>query len=172
MEMDNRIYWSEITVDAMRFALAATEVGLYQILLPSGKAKSRENWLQTLGLTRQVVYSEAYLQPYNEQLYEYFRGERQEFALPLDMRGTTFQLAVWEALRSIPYGQVCSYSDIAKSIGRPLAVRAVGMANGANPLPIVVPCHRVIGKNGALTGYGGGLPLKERLLAVEGFRIS
>jgi len=102
-----------------------------------------------------------------EQLRAYFAGRLREFHLPLDMAGTGFQIQVWRQLLTIRYGETCSYSFIARAIGRPAAVRAVGAANGANPIPIVVPCHRVIGANGRLVGYGGGLPLKKRLLALE-----
>lgn len=102
------------------------------------------------------------------QLRAYFAGERREFDLPLAPEGTPFQLAVWRALRAIPYGRTESYGELARRIGRPNAVRAVGAANGANPLPIVVPCHRVIGADGSLTGYGGGLPIKQALLELEG----
>jgi len=101
------------------------------------------------------------------QLSEYFAGTRRQFDLPLDPRGTEFQKKVWLALRKIPFGKTQSYAEIAKSIGAPRASRAVGAANGKNPLPIVVPCHRVIGANGALTGFGGGLENKARLLALE-----
>lgn len=101
------------------------------------------------------------------QLRAYFEGRLREFQLPLDMAGTDFQLRVWRHLQTIPYGETRSYSWIAEAIGRPAAVRAVGAANGANPVPIVVPCHRVIGADGKLVGYGGGLPLKKRLLALE-----
>jgi methylated-DNA-[protein]-cysteine S-methyltransferase len=102
------------------------------------------------------------------QLREYFAGKRREFQLPLDMQGTDFQLDVWRQLQGIPYGETRSYAQIAHAIGRPKAVRAVGAANGSNPVSIVVPCHRVIGSSGKLTGYGGGLPLKKRLLELEG----
>jgi O-6-methylguanine DNA methyltransferase len=102
------------------------------------------------------------------QLEAYFRGELREFQLPLDIVGTDFQKRVWRELQTIPYGQTRSYSEIAEAIGSPQAVRAVGAANGANPIAIVVPCHRVIGASGKLVGYGGGLPLKKRLLALEG----
>lgn len=102
------------------------------------------------------------------QLQEYFAGERRHFELPLAPTGTEFQQAVWRALRAIPYGAVCSYGDIARSIQRARAVRAVGAANGRNPLPIVVPCHRVIGSNGSLTGFAGGLEAKTLLLQLEG----
>lgn len=101
------------------------------------------------------------------QLDEYFAGKRQQFDLPLRPSGTPFQLEVWGALLAIPYGETVSYADIARQIRRPRAVRAVGAANGANPLAIIVPCHRVIGSHGDLVGYGGGLPAKRWLLAHE-----
>jgi methylated-DNA-[protein]-cysteine S-methyltransferase len=104
-------------------------------------------------------------------LKEYFDGTRRHFDLPLGPRGTEFQLRVWEALTQIPYGQTRSYRDIALAIGKPTAVRAVGAANGRNPLPIVVPCHRVIGSDGSLTGFAGGLEAKTRLLQLEGSLI-
>ena len=102
-----------------------------------------------------------------EQLGEYFAGERRGFDLDLDLRGTPFQLDVWRALREIPYGDTVSYGDIARQIGRPKAVRAVGTANGSNPIPVIVPCHRVIGASGKLTGFGGGLEAKSYLLNLE-----
>jgi len=102
------------------------------------------------------------------QLREYFDGERRKFSLPLDLRtGTEFYREVWKLVAAIPYGRTRSYSKIAETLGRPQASRAVGMANGRNPLPIIVPCHRVIGKDGSLTGYGYGLDVKEALLAIE-----
>ncbi|MXW63669.1 MAG: methylated-DNA--[protein]-cysteine S-methyltransferase [Bacteroidetes bacterium SB0662_bin_6] len=101
------------------------------------------------------------------ELSEWFAGARRDFDLPLALRGTPFQRSVWEALRAIPYGAVQSYGELAKSLGKPDAVRAVGAANGRNPVSIVVPCHRVIGANGSLTGYAGGLERKRFLLALE-----
>jgi methylated-DNA-[protein]-cysteine S-methyltransferase len=102
------------------------------------------------------------------QLGEYFSGQRREFDLPLRMRGTDFQQRVWRSLTEIRYGETCSYGELAKRIGNPSASRAVGLANGRNPISIVVPCHRVIGADGSLTGYGGGLERKRWLLAHEG----
>ncbi|MGY3942257.1 methylated-DNA--[protein]-cysteine S-methyltransferase [Aeromonas tecta] len=107
------------------------------------------------------------LAPFIEQFEAYFAGRLQHFDLPLAARGTPFQQAVWQALCEIPYGETLSYLDIAQAIGNPKAMRAVGAANGQNPLSIIVPCHRVIGRNGNLTGYGGGLPIKRWLLALE-----
>ncbi|MBK9168153.1 MAG: methylated-DNA--[protein]-cysteine S-methyltransferase [Bryobacterales bacterium] len=101
------------------------------------------------------------------QLHAYFAGELHEFDLPLAPEGTPFQRRVWEALRAIPYGETRSYGDIAKAIGAPKASRAVGAANGRNPIPVVVPCHRVIGADGSLTGFGGGLAIKRTLLDLE-----
>src|SRR5258705_2307187 len=101
------------------------------------------------------------------QLRAYFAGEIEAFDLALAPDGTPFQQKVWNELCRIPYGQTISYGDLARRIGNPNASRAVGLANGSNPIPIVIPCHRVIGSNGKLTGYGGGLPIKEKLLALE-----
>ncbi len=101
------------------------------------------------------------------QLDEYFAGKRRTFDLPLAPRGTAFQRAVWQALTLIPYGETISYGELARRIGKPRASRAVGLANAANPLPIIVPCHRVIGADGSLTGFGGGLGIKGKLLALE-----
>ncbi len=102
-----------------------------------------------------------------DQLQAYFKGTLKDFSLPLDLDGTLFQLKVWTALQKIPYGQTISYGELARWIGQPKAVRAVGGANGRNPIPLVVPCHRVIGSDGSLTGYGSGLPIKSALLEHE-----
>lgn len=102
------------------------------------------------------------------QLAQYFAGERREFDLPLAPEGTPFERAVWKELEKIPFGETRTYGEIAETLGRPGAARAVGRANGANPIPIVVPCHRVIGADGSLTGFGGGLDVKSRLLELEG----
>jgi methylated-DNA-[protein]-cysteine S-methyltransferase len=106
------------------------------------------------------------------QLEEYFAGERTAFEVPLDLRGTPFQLAVWNALLEIPFGVTCSYGELARRIGKPRAVRAVGHAIGSNPVAIVVPCHRVIGARGRLTGYAGGIERKAWLLAHEGCAVA
>jgi methylated-DNA-[protein]-cysteine S-methyltransferase len=106
------------------------------------------------------------------QLQEYFAGRRRTFSLKLDVSGTPFQRQVWNALLTIPFGETRSYSEIARQIGRPTATRAVGAANGRNPLSIVAPCHRVLGSSGALTGFAGGLEVKARLLKLEGAAVS
>ena len=141
--------------------LVATDDGLAAILWeddPPGRVRldvERED-------PRHPVLVEA-----ERQLAEYFDGRRTEFSVKLDPAGTDFQRKVWDALRSIPFGETRSYGQIAKQIGRPTAVRAVGAANGKNPLSIVAPCHRVIGSTGKLTGFAGGLDVKARLLAME-----
>ncbi len=113
------------------------------------------------------IYNEAPFEDVRHQLAEYFAGERKDFDLALSLEGTEFQVAVLEALQQIPYGETRSYGAVAKQIGRPKAVRAVGAANGRNPIPIIVPCHRVIGTSGDLTGFGGGLDTKAALLRLE-----
>lgn len=111
---------------------------------------------------------DPYLGAAEQQLNEYFSGRRKRFELPLAAQGTAFQRRVWQELSEIPFGETRSYGDIAKAIGQPNAVRAVGLANGSNPISIIVPCHRVIGANGSLTGFGGGLEIKQLLLQHEG----
>jgi methylated-DNA-[protein]-cysteine S-methyltransferase len=139
--------------------LVADEGGLTYIGLPKrGSAQAAPPDAQ---------HAPAKLRSVRHQLEEYFAGTRHAFDLPLHPHGTPFQLEVWGALLAIPYGETTSYGVIAQRIGRRNAVRAVGAANGANPLSIIVPCHRVIGSNGDLTGYGGGLPAKRWLLAHE-----
>lgn len=150
--------------------LAATDRGLCMISLPRDTTVTLNHWTGKRFPQAVLKEDRKRLSPYLKQLQEYCDGDRSEFDLSLDMQGTEFQLSVWQALMSIPYGHTCSYSDIAAKIGKPQAVRAVGTANGANPIPIIVPCHRVIGKNSALTGYSGGLKIKEALLHREGFR--
>jgi len=133
--------------------------GLRHIAFQCGKGAMapKPEWKQSAAPFREAT----------RQLREYFAGKRRAFEFRLHPKGTPFQLDVWKALARIPYGETRSYGDIAKAIGRPKAVRAVGLANGRNPLPIVVPCHRVIGSTGNLVGYGGGLPVKAALLDLE-----
>ena len=113
------------------------------------------------------IYNEKPFVAARQQLTEYFAGERRAFDLPLKLSGTEFQMSVLHALQQIPYGETTSYAEIAERVGRPKAVRAVGAANGRNPIPIIVPCHRVVGSHGDLTGFGGGLDTKEALLRLE-----
>jgi len=152
--------WTESQVsDELTLHLAATNVGIRFIQFarnqPPPGDRNDENALLADAIS---------------QLRAYFRSELRVFQIPLDMHGTPFQLRVWHELETIPYGETRSYAQVAEAIGAPRAVRAVGAANGANPVAIVVPCHRVIGSGGKLTGYGGGLPLKKRLLELEANR--
>ena len=118
----------------------------------------------------ELIEDEARTERAAVQLGEYFNRRRRSFDLELAPRGTDFQLRVWRAVADVPYGETASYAEIAERVGRPGAARAVGRANGTNPIPIVVPCHRVIGADGSLTGYGGGLEVKRALLELEGWR--
>jgi methylated-DNA-[protein]-cysteine S-methyltransferase len=139
--------------------LAADDTGLRSIGFVNGRHSVSPDSAWQEGPER--------LQEPIRQLRAYFAGELETFDLPLAPQGTTFQLSVWRSLCEIPYGQTISYGELARRVGNPNASRAVGLANGSNPIPIVIPCHRVIGSNGKLTGYGGGLPIKEKLLALE-----
>jgi len=147
--------------------LASTAQGLAYLELPHASGRGLEGWLRRSLPRARCENGFAPNRAAAAQILEYLEGKRTAFDLALDPRGTEFQRAVWQALLAIPYGETRSYSEVARSVGRPDAVRAVGAANGANPLAIVVPCHRVIAADGSLGGYGGGLELKARLLAME-----
>ncbi|MBD3646009.1 MAG: methylated-DNA--[protein]-cysteine S-methyltransferase [Pseudomonadales bacterium] len=139
--------------------LAGDKDGLKIIGFPTGKGRVHPE--------RDWIRKDEFFQDAARQLDEYFAGERTRFELDLCPHGTDFQLQVLDALTRIPYGETRSYRDIAETIGKPKAVRAVGAANGRNPLPIVIPCHRVIGADGSLTGFGGGMEAKRFLLELE-----
>ena len=161
------IHISDVEAPIGRMRVASTEKGLAYVELPKAAGCGLRGWIHQQ--LRGARCREAH-EPNAAaiaQIFEYLEGERTEFDLRLDLRGTEFQLQVWEALQAIPFGECRSYRDIAVAVGRPRAVRAVGTANGANPLPLIVPCHRVINSDGKLGGYGGGLPLKAQLLAME-----
>ncbi|OBZ18286.1 cysteine methyltransferase [Bacillus sp. FJAT-27264] len=161
------IYWTLLDYKEWHFYIATTEQGLCYIGSQGKLFSETSSWAARRFPGSPLVEDEARLRPYLTELKEYLNGERQNFISPADLIGTPFQLDVWRALREIPYGSTWSYSDIAERIGRPSAVRAVGTAIGANPVLITVPCHRVIGKNGSLTGFRGGLEMKKRLLELE-----
>ena len=150
--------------------VATTETGICAVRLGAGQPRGLLAWLSGRIDSQGEPPREApeALAPALGQLCEYFFRTRREFDLPLDLRGTPFQRAVWEKVARIPYGTTTTYGEIARCIARPKAARAVGGANGANPLPIIIPCHRVIGARGALTGYGAGLTIKAKLLKLEG----
>jgi len=153
------MYYCYLDTPIGELLLAGEEGALSMIGFPKGsmRREPEPHW----------IFNEKPLAAACAQLNEYFAGSRKEFDLPLRLDGTEFQVSVLEALQDIPYGETTSYGEIAKRIGRPKAVRAVGAANGRNPIPIVVPCHRVIGSTGDLTGFGGGLDTKEALLRLE-----
>ncbi|TDG00755.1 methylated-DNA--[protein]-cysteine S-methyltransferase [Paenibacillus piri] len=161
------IYWSVFVHDEWKLHIAATQKGLCYVGSPVKPFEEMAAWADNRFPGWAWTRDDALLQPYAAELRDYFRGGCQSFTLPVDCRGTSFQLAVWKALGEIPYGNTRSYSEIARHISRPASVRAVGAAIGANPVLIAVPCHRVIGKNGSLTGYRGGLEMKTKLLRLE-----
>lgn len=145
--------------------LASSEKGLAAVLLP-GKGKHRQR-LKKLYPRMEFEEAAGPNRHAAEQLKAYFAGNRTTFDLKLDLRGTPFQIQAWGAVRKVPYGETRSYGDIARIIGKPNAHRAVGRANKMNPIPIVIPCHRIIGSDGSMTGYGGGIPLKDQLIRME-----
>jgi|SRR5579863_1652141 methylated-DNA-[protein]-cysteine S-methyltransferase len=151
--------WTQIESPVGPLLLVADAAGLRQILFVNGRhrVKPEPCWKEDSAPLKITI----------SQLNAYFAGAREEFDLPLAPEGTPFQLGVWRRLCEIPFGETISYGELARRMGNPQASRAVGLANGSNPIPIVIPCHRVIGSNGKLTGYGGGLPIKEKLLALE-----
>lgn len=147
--------------------IVTSQKGLAYLELPHANGRGFEGWRQIHAPKARVVERRTDHDDLIEQLLELLAGERRELAVDLDLRATDFQRAVYQVVRRIPYGQTLAYADVADAIGRPKAVRAVGAANGANPIPLVIPCHRVIARGGALQGYAGGLELKARLLAME-----
>ena len=153
------IWYTYMPSPVGRLLVAGGDAGLQTISFPNGRGTRRPEtgWRADAAPLREAI----------RQLEEYFTGRLRRFELVLQPEGSAFQRAVWKALCEIPYGTTVSYADIANRIGNPKAVRAVGGANGRNPIPIVIPCHRVIGSDGRLTGFGGGLPVKEFLLAWE-----
>ncbi|MDB5054864.1 MAG: [Fe-S]-binding protein [Bacilli bacterium] len=167
--MLNSIYYEEISSPIGPLVLCATENGLCHIEFATYKEAEEilHKWSRKLLGHERYIRDRAVLGQVIEQLKNYFSGALVHFNLPLDMQGTIFQRNVWQALTTIPYGETRSYKQIAEEIGNPNAVRAVGGANNRNPLPIIVPCHRVIGANGEMVGYGGGLPIKQFLLDHE-----
>jgi len=155
----------ESPIGPLRFA--CSEKGLAYIQLPHQSGRGFDGWRARRAPDALVKPGFEPNRRYIAQVLEFLAGKRRDFDFPLDLRATAFQVAVYEEVSRIGFGEVCSYADVAGAVGRPTATRAVGAANGANPIPLVVPCHRVIAKSGSLQGYGGGLDLKARLLAME-----
>jgi methylated-DNA-[protein]-cysteine S-methyltransferase len=164
MKANEQVTYTEIDSPIGRLLIHGTDKGVSGILMTKhGRfEEKRADWRR----------DDARWSGVAKQLREYFAGRRRDFDFPLDVRGTDFQKKVWKALRSIPFGRTVSYGDIAKKIGNPKAMRAVGLANGKNPVAVVVPCHRVIGADGSLTGYGGGLERKKILLDLESHTLA
>jgi methylated-DNA-[protein]-cysteine S-methyltransferase len=160
----NEVFYTRIDSPVGKLLLAADAQGLRQVSFESSKraAPVQRQWRENNSPFAEVI----------RQLQAYFGGQLREFKLRLAPEGTEFQLRVWNSLRTIPYGETISYAQLAQKIGNPQAVRAVGLANGCNPIPIIVPCHRVIGSDGSLTGFGGGLANKKILLALESRQLS
>jgi methylated-DNA-[protein]-cysteine S-methyltransferase len=163
-KMSDEIFYTLVDSPVGPILLAGNEAGLTELNFQNGKRPTSiaPDWQENAAPFADTI----------TQLAAYFAGELHEFNLPLAPTGTSFQITVWQELQAIPYGETISYGELVRRIGKPKAARAVGLANGANPLPLVVPCHRVVGSNGRLTGYGAGLPIKEALLTHEQSRRS
>jgi methylated-DNA-[protein]-cysteine S-methyltransferase len=159
----SQVYYSTFESPVGPLLLAGSKAGLLLVSFASGNRPKNVDpeWRPDTTALVEVV----------QQLQAYFAGERKTFDLALILEGTDFQKRVWTELRKIPYGETISYKELAEMIGSPKAVRAVGAANGANPIPIIIPCHRVIGNDGSLIGFGGGLPLKKQLLELESHQL-
>lgn len=170
MELEHRqriVYWTFFVHEQWQMYMAATTNGLCYVGSMDQSYEDLERWVKSRLPDCSFVRDEEQLRPYTSQFEEYFQGRRTDFSVPIDYYGSPFHLSVWNALSDIAYGHTHTYSDIAQRIERPDSARAVGAAIGANPVLIVVPCHRVIGKNGKLTGYRGGLEMKAGLLQLE-----
>jgi len=160
--LPEKLYGSTLSWEGWTFRVLSSSAGLRRIELSPTSFEELDGRLRA-----RILPDDQPNAAVLDELHEYLRGERREFSIVLDIRGTPFQRRVWDALTEIPYGETVAYAEVAERIGNVKALRAVGQAVGANPIPIVIPCHRVVGKDGHLVGFGGGLPLKERLLYLE-----
>ncbi|MDH5307253.1 MAG: methylated-DNA--[protein]-cysteine S-methyltransferase [Myxococcales bacterium] len=167
MPLAETVYVARVDTPIGPLRVASTASGLAYVELPHESGSGLRGWAHRVLPHAQLLEGFAPNRAAITQLQEYLAGKRTDFELPLDLRGTAFQVTVWTALRGIPYGETRTYAEIARAVERPRALRAVGAANGANPLALVVPCHRVVASGGKLGGYAGGLELKARLLAME-----
>jgi O-6-methylguanine DNA methyltransferase len=165
------VYYATVQLPVGRFLMVSTDRGLCRLILPGEEMTNLWSWLDHHFPKSPLHENVSRRDEVAKQLGAYFRGELRTFDLKLDLRATPFQQAVLKRIAEIPCGQTRSYSQIAKDIGRPQAPRAVGAATGSNPIPIVIPCHRVVGADGRLVGFGGGLPFKVMLLKLEGHDI-
>lgn len=164
------IYYSDMDSPLGPVTIATTERGICFLEYASvnSKCSAMKTKLKKFQMNGEFTEAEEPLEHAKKQLAEYFNGDRECFDLSLDLIGTSFQKLVWSSIGKIPYGSTKSYKEVAAGIGAPKAVRAIGGANNKNPVPIIIPCHRVVGSNGAMVGYGGGLDKKEILLKLEG----
>lgn len=166
------IYWSEFNRGKDTYQLAAAEGKVCYIGGPEEGYAALEKWVSKQYKGAVLIENPEEMQPFIQEFEAYFTGEKRAFEMPIEPKGTPFQQEVWEALLEIPYGETRTYADIAARVGRPKAFRAVGTAIGANPLLVVVPCHRVIAKNGGIGGFSAGLDVKRVLHQVEGIQIN
>ena len=162
MEKPENLYYASVTISGIKFDIFSTRKGIKKILL-----NKRSSQINSQEATK-LYADDPFMFNIFTQLKEYFSNKRKKFYVPLDIEGTKFQMKVWNELKKIPYGKTASYKDIAIAIGNVKAVRAIGRANGKNPVPIIIPCHRVIEHSGKLGGYSGGTGIKEKLLELEG----
>lgn len=161
------IYWTLLNQGSWKMYVAATTAGLCYIGSPNASFEELAGWARKRLPSYKFVEDAEELQPYIKEVIAYLEGKINKFTLPMDLHGTPFQQAVWQALKEIEYGKIVTYTDIAARIGKPKSVRAVGSAIGANPILIIIPCHRVIAKSGKLGGFRAGLDMKEQLLELE-----
>lgn len=161
------VYWKQVQLEQSALYIAAIDEGICYIGTPNAPFEEMEQWVNKRIKKGELVENTSVFDIYEQQLQQYLKGERKLFTFPFYLFGTAFQRQVWRTLVKIPYGQTYSYMDIAEKIGNPKAVRAVGGAIGANPLLFVVPCHRVVTKDGKLGGFRAGVDLKKQLLALE-----
>ncbi|MDF2923589.1 MAG: [Fe-S]-binding protein [Paenibacillaceae bacterium] len=171
------IYYKYLEAPIGRLLLCSTERGLCRIGFDRSRQQEEEleeleQWARLrIAADSRLLEGGFHIEEAEEQLRQYFAGERSGFSVSLDLHGTPFQQQVWQSLAKIPYGEVRSYKQIAQNIGSPKAVRAVGGANNRNPVPVIIPCHRVIGASGDMVGYAGGLTIKQMLLELEGYQL-
>jgi methylated-DNA-[protein]-cysteine S-methyltransferase len=162
-----KLYFKRMPSLVGEIRIYATDRSVVGLLMAHEAHKGRDRKFDSLAEEENEVLRQA-----EEELKAFFSGDLKRFTVPVEVSGTDFQKAVWKTLRSIDYGQLWTYGEVARTIDRPRAVRAVGGAIGSNPVPIIIPCHRVIGSNASLTGFGGGLPTKQVLLELEGHSIT
>lgn len=164
---EKQLFYATVTLLERPFTIAATKRGLCYVDSSEKTLINLSDWIKRSMPTFNLIENPEFIEPFKQQLEAYLNGDLKNFDVPLAINGTEFQLQVWDALRDIPYGSTVNYTEIAEAINQPDSVRAVANAIGANPLLIFVPCHRVIGKDGSLTGFRAGLNLKRQLLTIE-----